>query len=145
MCSIREATSLATKILICWTAPEWQTQALARSSAHYGELVMARPGLYRDRAPHKMLQRYWTRSGQTQQQIKMAVTEPCAVVSLFMLPSARRSRLPGFSKNRRALAQQELDVKWEHFVSKMEPNQKETWTAVISKPKAASNDAKGED
>src|SRR2546423_12353159 len=27
----------------------------------------------------------------------------------------------------------DLDIKWEHFTSKLEPNQKETWTAVIAK------------
>src|SRR6266699_1963082 len=25
----------------------------------------------------------------------------------------------------------DLDIKWEHFTSKLEPNQKETWTAVV--------------
>ena len=29
-----------------------------------------------------------------------------------------------------------LTVKWEHFVSKLEPGQKETWTAVITGPDA---------
>ncbi|HYG35164.1 MAG TPA: alpha-2-macroglobulin family protein, partial [Clostridia bacterium] len=28
----------------------------------------------------------------------------------------------------------ELDLKWEHFVSKLQPNQKETWTLVVTKP-----------
>src|ERR1017187_3514846 len=28
----------------------------------------------------------------------------------------------------------DLDLKWEHFVSKLMPNQKETWTLLISKP-----------
>ena len=30
----------------------------------------------------------------------------------------------------------QLTVKWEHFVSKLEPAQKETWTAVITGPDA---------
>ena len=29
-----------------------------------------------------------------------------------------------------------LTIKWEHFVSKLEPGQKETWTAVITGPDA---------
>src|SRR5207245_8499301 len=29
-----------------------------------------------------------------------------------------------------------LKVTWEHFTSKMQPNQKETWTAVITGPNA---------
>src|SRR6185436_11068554 len=36
----------------------------------------------------------------------------------------------------------ELEIKWEHFTSKLEPSQKETWTAVITKPgKDSSNPA----
>ena len=31
----------------------------------------------------------------------------------------------------------DLDLKWEHFVSKLQPGQKETWTAVIAKSAAA--------
>jgi len=27
----------------------------------------------------------------------------------------------------------ELELKWEHFVSKLQPGQKETWTAVVTK------------
>src|SRR5207249_2904950 len=30
----------------------------------------------------------------------------------------------------------ELTVRWEHFVSKLQPAQKETWTAVITGPNA---------
>src|SRR6185503_15445401 len=29
-----------------------------------------------------------------------------------------------------------LEIKWEHFTSKLEPAQKETWTAIISGPDA---------
>jgi hypothetical protein len=86
---------------------------------------------------HKMIQRYWTKPGDTQSVIKQAVTE--AMRGGFTLHVTR------VRENRAYLASQRVDVpwsnknlelKWEHFTSKLQPNQKETWTAVIAGPDA---------
>src|ERR1043166_4174335 len=82
---------------------------------------------------HKMIERYWTRPGQTQQQIKLAVTEAMRGGFTLHVTQVRENRMylqsPHVSvpwKNK------ELDLKWEHFVSKLQPGQKETWSLRIS-------------
>jgi len=139
------ATTLAIKLPHLLVAPEWQTQPGQEFSALWGTGYGVGRAFIEIEQRNKMVQRYWTRSGQTQQQIKLAITEAMRGGFTLHVTQVREDRayldsqkldVPWLNK--------ELDVKWEHFVSKMEPNQKETWTAVISKAKAAGKDAKGE-
>ena len=83
----------------------------------------------------KIMQSFWTEPGATQQPVKQAVTE--AMRGGFTL------RVTMVRENRAYLTSPQVDVpwtnkkltvNWEHFVSKLEPGQKETWTAVISGP-----------
>ena len=79
----------------------------------------------------KILQSFWTEAGATQQPVKQAVTEAMRGGFTLRVTMVRENRaylesrhvdVPWTNKN--------LTVKWEHFVSKLEPGQKETWTAV---------------
>ncbi|MDA1015766.1 MAG: hypothetical protein O3A00_15095, partial [Planctomycetota bacterium] len=85
----------------------------------------------------KVLQAYWTKPGITQTKIAQAVTEAMRggfTVRVSMVRENRaylsnnRVNVPWTNKN--------LKVKWEHFVSKLEPGDKETWTATITGPDA---------
>jgi uncharacterized protein YfaS (alpha-2-macroglobulin family) len=85
----------------------------------------------------KVLQSFWTELGATQQAVKQDVTE--AMRGGFTL------RVTMVRENRAYLTSQQvsvpwtnkqLAVKWEHFVSKLEPGKPETWTAVVSGPDA---------
>jgi len=85
----------------------------------------------------KIVQGFWTELGATQQAGKQAVTE--AMRGGFTL------RVTMIRENRAYLTSRQIDVPWtnknlkiawEHFVSKLEPGQKETWTAVITGPDA---------
>ncbi len=85
----------------------------------------------------KIVKSFWTEAGATQQPVKLAVTEAMRGGFTLHVTMVRENRaylesrhvdVPWTNKN--------LTVKWEHFVSKLEPGQKETWTAVISGPDA---------
>jgi len=81
----------------------------------------------------KVLQAFWTELGATQQAVKQKVTE--AMRGGFTV------RITHVQENRAYLTQRQVDVpwsnkkltiSWERFVSKLQPGQKETWTAVIT-------------
>ena len=81
----------------------------------------------------KLLQGFWTEAGATQQPVKQAVTEAMRGGFTLRVTMVRENR--GYLESRRVevpWTNKNLTVKWEHFVSKLEPGQKETWTAVIS-------------
>lgn len=85
----------------------------------------------------RLLQSWWTRDGQTQAAIRVAVTE--AMRGGFTV------RVTRVAENRAYLHEQSvvvpwsdrvLNVRWEHFTSKLLPGQHETWTAVVTGPDA---------
>jgi Bacterial Alpha-2-macroglobulin MG10 domain/Alpha-2-macroglobulin family/MG2 domain len=87
----------------------------------------------------RMIQRYWTKPGQTQQQIKQAVTEAMRGGFYVHVTQVRENR--GYLTTHYInvpWSNKELELKWEHFVSKLEPAQKETWTLAIQ-PKELSS------
>jgi len=85
----------------------------------------------------KLVQAFWTEPGATQQTVRQTVTEAMRggfTVRTTMVRenraylTARQVGVPWSNK--------QLSVAWEHFVSKLEPGQKETWTAVVTGPDA---------
>jgi hypothetical protein len=128
-------TKLAIKIPHLLESPAWETQPDQEFMAVWGTGYDEGRAFIEVEHRHKMLQRYWTDPGRTQQQIKLAVTEAMRGGFTIHVTQVRENRAYLIShqvsvpwKNK------ELAIKWEHFVSKLEPAQKETWTAVISGP-----------
>ena len=85
----------------------------------------------------KIVDQYWTNADRTQVPIRFSVTEEhrggFQVRVTFVRDNrvyvvAKRIDVPWSNKN--------LTIKWEHFVSKLTPGGRETWTAVISGPDA---------
>ena len=85
----------------------------------------------------KVVQSFWTAPGVTQQMITVPVNEAMRGGFTLRVTMVRENRLytmnhainvPWTNKN--------LTVRWEHFVSRLEPGQKETWTVVITGPNA---------
>ncbi len=85
----------------------------------------------------KVLKSYWTPANSTQVLIEQPVNESMRggfVVRTTMVRENRayfnveRVEVPWTNK--------ELDIQWEHFVSKLDPAAKETWTAIIKGPDA---------
>jgi hypothetical protein len=129
--------SLAVKIPNLVAAPKWTLEPGAEFMALWGTGYDAGRAYIEIEHRGKMLQSFWTELGLAQQQVKQKVTE--AMRGGFTLHvtmvrenraylTSRRVEVPWSNKN--------LTVKWEHFVSKLEPAAKETWTAVITGPDA---------
>lgn len=85
----------------------------------------------------KLLQSFWTQPTQTQTLVRQEITE--AMRGGFHL------RVTMVRENRAYLHSQfidvpwtnkELSIKWERFVSKLMPGQKETWAAIVTGPDA---------
>jgi hypothetical protein len=82
----------------------------------------------------RMIQRYWTGSEDTQVRIEQAVTE--AMRGGFTLYLTRVQENRAYLDRRQVVvpwSQKDLEVSWERVRSKLEPGQRETWTAVIKK------------
>lgn len=85
----------------------------------------------------KLLRSFWTAADATQQAIEQAVTEDMRGGFTVRVTYVRENR--AYLENRVVdvpWSNKQLTVKWEHFTSKLEPGQKETWTAVVTGPDA---------
>ncbi len=90
-----------------------------------------------------MLRQFWTDPDKTQQQIQVAVTEAMRGGFTLHVTHIRENR--AYLESRKVEVpwlNKDLNVKWEHFISKLQPNQKETWTAVIT-PRAPTTGPNG--
>lgn len=131
-------TKFALKIPQLLAAPTWSLEPGNEFQAIWGT------GYERGRAfvevEHrgKMLQSFWTDPEKTQIGIKQAVDEAMRGGFTVRTTFVRENR--GYIESRRVdvpWSNKDLTIKWERFVSKLEPAKKETFTAVISGPKAA--------
>ena len=131
------ATELAIKVPQIVSAPSWQAEPGEEFTALWGT------GYDQGRAyvevvhRKKTLQAYWTKPGTTQIQIKQAVDESMRGGFTVHITYVRENR--AYLSSRRVdvpWSNKDLTVKWEHFVSKLEPGKKETWTAIVSGPDA---------
>lgn len=80
----------------------------------------------------KLLQSFWTDPKSTQVEIRQAVNESMRGGFTFRTTMVRDNRAYFHAQNVTVpWTNKTLKLKWERFVSKLEPAQKETWTAVI--------------
>ena len=133
-----QASQLAIPVPHLVTAPDWQAQPGQEFSALWGTGYDSGRAFVEIEHRNQMVQRYWTRPGRTQQQIKVAVTEAMRGGFTLHITQVRQDR--AYLESRRIdvpWLNKEFQLRWEHFVSKLQPGQKETWTAVISRPQAS--------
>ena len=86
----------------------------------------------------RTLQAYWTAHGANQFAIRQRVTEQMRGGFTLRITMVREGR--AYLHERRIdvpWSNQRLALRWEHFVSKLGPAQRETWTAVVRGPDAA--------
>ncbi len=84
-----------------------------------------------------ILRSYWTDTNATQHVIKFPVEEKHRGGVQLRITYVRDNRL--YSTNHQInvpWSNKKLAVKWEHFVSKLQPGGRETWTAVVTGPDA---------
>jgi len=86
----------------------------------------------------KLLKSWWTAADHTQEAIEQSVTEELRGGFSLRVTYVRENRA---YLNERVVdvpwSNKRLAVKWERFVSKLGPGQKETWTAVVTGPDSA--------
>ncbi|HEY5480382.1 MAG TPA: alpha-2-macroglobulin family protein, partial [Verrucomicrobiae bacterium] len=132
-----DATKLGIRIPQLLAAPDWELQPGQEFMALWGTGYETGRAFIEIEQQHQMVQRYWTKTGQTQQQIKVAVTEAMRGGFQVHVTCVRENR--AYFQSRKVNVpwkNKELDLKWEHFVSKLQPSQKETWTIVVQSPKS---------
>ena len=133
----RNATTCVLKIPYLMTAPTWKVEAGETLTAVWGT------GYNRGRAfieiehRNKTLRSFWSNPDHTQATIEQNVTEAMRGGFTVRVTMVRENRahftvqqidVPWRNKN--------LQIKWEHFTSKLGPAEKETWTAIVTGPDA---------
>ncbi|HLH52979.1 MAG TPA: alpha-2-macroglobulin family protein [Verrucomicrobiae bacterium] len=134
-----DATHLAIRIPQLLAAPQWEISPGRDFTAVWGTGYESGRAFIEIEHRHQMVQRYWTRPNQTEQQIKIAVTDAMRGGFTLHITQVREDRV--YLESRPVSvpwSNKELDLHWEHFVSKLEPGRKESWTAVIAKRNEAS-------
>ena len=137
-----EATRLDIKVPYLLTAPGWQSQPGQTFMAVWGTGYEPGRAFIEIEHRRKMLQRFWTKPGQTQQQITLAITEAMRGGFTLHVTQIRENR--GYLESRPVEVpwkNKELETHWEHFVSKLEPGKRETWTAVVKPGEGQTNTA----
>jgi len=127
-----ESPALAIKVPNLVAAPAWEVQPGGEFMAVWGTGYATGRAFIEIEQRDKFIQRYWTASGRTQQQIKLAVTEAMRGGFTLHVTQVRENR--GYLTSRQVSVpwkNKELDVKWEHFVSKLMPGHKETWSLIV--------------
>ncbi len=132
-----EAAHLAIKIPHLLAAANWEMQPGDEFMALWGTGYDQGRALVEIEHRNKIIRRFWTEPGRTQQQIKFAVTEAMRGGFTMHLTQVRENR--AYLDSRKISVpwkNKELVLTWEHFTSKLQPGQKETWTAMVKGPGA---------
>jgi len=132
-----EAANLAIKIPQLLAAPNWEAQPGDEFMALWGTGYDKGRAFVEIEHRDKIIQRFWTEPGRTQRQIKLTVTEAMRGGFTLHVTQLRENR--AYVESRKISVpwkNKELAITWEHFTSKLQPGQKETWTAVITGPGA---------
>ena len=132
------AAKLAIRIPQLLTAPGWEAQPGQDFMALWGTGYATGRAFIEIEHRRQIVQRYWTRADATQQQIKLAVTEAMRGGFFLHVTFVRDNR--AWLESRKVNVpwkNKDLELKWEHFVSKLQPNQKETWTVTVGSPQSA--------
>ncbi|MED5381238.1 MAG: MG2 domain-containing protein, partial [Verrucomicrobiota bacterium] len=86
---------------------------------------------------HKITQRFWTAPGRTQRLLEVPVTAAMRGGFSVHVTQVRENRMLQRTHHVTVpWSNMKLNVKWEHFVSKLRPGQEETSTATITGPDA---------
>ncbi len=132
------AARCAIRVADLFTAPTFSVEVGGEFVAVWGTGYPAGRAYVEVEHRGRVLQAYWTEPGRTQVAIRQRVD--AAMRGGFLV------RVTRVCENRAYLHEQRVDVpwsdrvlslRWEHFVSKLQPGQHETWTAVVTGPDAS--------
>lgn len=132
-----KANKLGLKLANLLTAPKWQLEPGEKLQAVWGSGYDTARAYVEIEHRGKMLQSYWTKPGITQVAIEQAVDESMRGGFTIRTTCVRENR--AYLESRVVevpWSNKELTLKWERFVSKLEPAARETYTLTISGPNA---------
>src|SRR5690606_19301162 len=132
-----EAPKLVTKIPFVLKAPKWSLEPGEELAALWGTGYDTGRAFVEIEHKHRVVKKFWTEPGLTQQRIRQAVDESLRGGFTLHVTMVRENR--AYLESRRVevpWTNKEFELSWEHFTSKLEPGQKETWTLVV-KPRPA--------
>ena len=128
-----DAKRLAVKVPNLVAAPKWTLEPGQEFMALWGTGYEKARAYLEIEHRGKQLQAFWTEPGAAQQPVKQAVTEALRGGFTLRVTMVRENR--AYLTTQRVevpWTNKKLSVSWEHFVSKLQPDQRETWTAVIA-------------
>lgn len=134
------ATKFGIRIPQLLAAPSWSLEPGDELQALWGTGYDEGRAFIEIEHRNQMLLRFWTRPGQTQQEIRHRVTESQRGGFTLHVTQVRENR--AYLQSRAITvpwSNKDLALRWEHFTSKLEPGQKETWTAVIEPRKTGAD------
>jgi Bacterial Alpha-2-macroglobulin MG10 domain/Alpha-2-macroglobulin family/MG2 domain len=129
--------NLAIKVPEVFAAPKWSLEPGEEFMAVWGTGYDKGRAFVEIEHRGKILQSFWTDAAKTQVKLTQAINEGMRGGFTVRATYVRENR--GYMENRHVdvpWSNKDLTVKWEHFVNKLEPGKKETFTAVVSGPKA---------
>jgi hypothetical protein len=114
------------------TAPDWTSEPGDEFMALWGTGYERGQAFIEIEHRQQIIRSYWTKPEQTQHQITQGITEAMRGGFTLHITYVRENR--AYLESRRVDVpwnNKNLDLAWEHFTSKLQPGQKETWTLVI--------------
>lgn len=127
-----DANRLSLKIPHLLTGPDWTVQPGDEFMALWGTGYERGRAFVEIEQRQKIIHSYWTDPASTQHQIKQAITESMRGGFTLHITYVRENRAYFESRHIDVPWNNKyLDLAWEHFTSKLQPAQKETWTLVI--------------
>jgi len=118
-------------------APDWTLEPGDSFVALWGSGYESARVFYEIEHRGKILQSFWTEPGCTQSMIEQEVTEAMRGGFILRTTMVRQNRAYLTSRLVEVpWSNKQLELKWEHITSKLEPGAKDIWTAVISGPES---------
>jgi hypothetical protein len=132
-----KASQFAIKLPNHLAAPEWSVEPGGAFLALWGTGYEVGRAFIEIERRGELVKRFWTAKDATQEVLEYPVTEAMRGGFMLHVTYVRENR--AYLTSRRVdvpWKNKDLSVRWEHFVSKLDPGKKETWTAVVSGPEA---------
>ncbi|HUR53338.1 MAG TPA: alpha-2-macroglobulin family protein, partial [Gemmataceae bacterium] len=132
-----QADKFPVKVANVVTAESWKVEPGGKFTLFWGTGYDTGRAFIEVEHRQKITQAFWTEANRTQHVLTVPVTEDMRGGFTVRVTQVRENRAYLFTKHVDVpWSNKDLTVKWERFVSKLEPGKKETFTAVISGPDA---------
>jgi hypothetical protein len=129
------ADHFAVRLPNYFSSPKWTTEPGETFTALWGTGYAKGRAFVEVECAGKPIKSYWTGPRSTQEIVSLPVVESMRGGFTVRVTYVRENRAY-FNENVVDVpwSNKQLEVKWEHFRSKLMPGQEETWTAVVTAP-----------